>query len=245
MSDKRLTNLPKPQQMIAVLQDKQEFNPRYVELTFELKEPPTFEFLAGQYLSIQVSPEGERRAYSIASPPSLNHGFRFLVDLAPGGVGTSFLKNLTFGDQIKVLGPLGHFVVDQSSKEQALVFVGTGSGIAPLRSMIDDLLVDRQDKRPIRLYWGMRHESELFWLEDFENLNEQYKNFEFYPVISQPVGDWPLSTGHVTDMILAHKFEPQTGFYLCGRQTMIQEVTQLLKKKHQVNDSFIHFEKYY
>ena len=245
MSDKQLTNLSKSQQMIAVLEDKQEFNERYTEFTFELKTPPVFNFLAGQYVSIQVSPGGERRAYSIASPPSFNHGFRLLVDLSPGGVGTNFLKNLTFGKEVSVLGPLGHFVLDQSGKEQAIVLIGTGSGIAPLRSMIDDLLIDHQDKRPIRLYWGMRHESELFWLEDLENLNEQYENFEFYPVISQPVGDWPLSTGHVTDLVLAHRFKPQAGFYLCGNQAMIQDVTQVLKRKHQVNDSFIHFEKYY
>jgi len=245
MTDQTSTNFPKPQEMSIMLEDKQEFNPRYVEYTFELKNPPTFTFLAGQYVSLQVSPDGTRRAYSIASPPSYNHGFKLLVDLSPGGVGTNFLKNLPFGQEVKALGPLGHFVIDESGKEEALVFIGTGSGIAPLKSMIEDILVDKQDKRPMRLYWGMRHETELFWLEDFEDLNEQYLHFEFYPIISQPKEDWPLSTGHVTDLVLAHHFMPKTGFYLCGNQHMIEDVSQVLKEKKQVSDSFIHFEKYY
>ena len=239
------TNIPKPTQMIAVLEDKREFNPRYTEFYFELKEPPTFKFLAGQYVSLEVSNDGTRRMYSIASPPSLDHGFKLLVDLSPAGVGTTFLKNLQFGQEVKVLGPLGHFVLDASGKEEALVFVGTGPGIAPLRSMIEDALVDKKDPRPMRLYWGMRHETELLWLEDFEDLNEKYSNFEFYPIISRPQGDWPLSVGHVTDLVLAHHFLPNTGFYLCGNQNMINDVSQILTEKKQVNPSFIHFERYY
>ncbi len=240
-----MTNTPKPTQMVAVLEDKQEFNPRYSELYFELKEPPTFKFLAGQYLSLEVAQDGTKRMYSIASPPSLDHGFKLLIDFSPNGVGTNFLKNLPFGQDVKVLGPLGHFTIDVSGKEEALIFIGTGSGIAPLRSMLEDTLVDKKDSRPIRLYWGMRHETELFWLEDLEDLNERYPNFEFYPIISQPQGDWPLSVGHVTDLTLAHHFSPNTGFYLCGNKNMIDDVSQILTEKKQVDPSFIHFERYY
>ncbi len=238
------TTSAKPRSLIAILEERRDFNDKFVEYHFELKNPATFQFRAGQFISVKVNEIGARRAYSIVSPPSFDHGFKLLVDLSPGGIGSQFFSSLKPGDKINALGPMGSFQLINQPEAEAHVFVATGSGIAPFRSMIEDLLIDHQDKREIRLYWGLRHEQTLFWENDFQDWVESHKNFAFYPVISQPTANWPLSTGHVTDLILAHQFSPQTDFYLCGNVAMINDLSKVLLETKKILPDQIHTEQY-
>ena len=195
---------------------------------FELEFSEKFNFKAGQYVSVKVNEEGDRRAYYIASIPG-GKKIGLLVDVAPGGVGSKYFLGITVGDEVEVLGPLGRFVVEKtgstseqipnglgSDEKPSLVFVGTGSGIAPLRSMIDDLLQKKtgstskqspeatvSDEKPvdIGLMWGMRCEEDVFWQEEFEALERKHKNFKFDLVLSRPGGSWQGRKGHVTDVL--------------------------------------------
>ena len=232
-----------PVQFTAVLEEKIEHNSKFVQYQFELSQPHQLDFQAGQYVSILVSPKGERRAYSLCSSPEIKHGFEILLNTAPAGLGVNFFLNLKFGDKITGLGPIGQFVLTDQA-EKALVFVATGCGIAPIKSMLLQLIQEKQDKREITLYWGMRYADELFWLDEFQDMVETFGNFHFYPVISQPTAKWTLSTGHVTDLLLAHTFETQTGFYLCGTTNMIKDVNKLLINKG-VTEEFVHYEKFF
>ena len=232
-----------PKQFTAKFEEKIEFNDKFAEYHFELTEPHELGFKSGQYVSIQVDDVGHRRSYSITSSPATQHGIELLIDRSPGGIGSQYLDNLKFGDSVRGIGPMGQFVIADQS-ETALVFIATGSGIAPMRSMILDLVQVRQDPREIVLYWGMRHAHELFWLDDFQGLVEQLPNFHFYPTLSQPHPEWTLSTGRVTDLVLAHEFRPATGFYLCGRANMIQDVSKILTEKG-VSPTNIHVEKFF
>jgi len=234
-------NAPKP--FKAKFEEKIVHNARYSEYHFEMIRPHELDFRSGQYISLLVdSTTGQRRSYSLCSTPAAQHGFELLIDHAPAGVGSQFLSSLQFGDEVQGIGPMGHFVLSEQP-EQVLVFVGTGSGIAPLRSMILDLIQVRQDARDITLYWGMRHVEELFWLDDFQDLVEKLPNFHFYPVISRPTNGWSLSTGHVIDLLLAHKLQKNSGFYICGSSAMINDVQKLLFEKGFNKDS-IYYEKF-
>jgi len=248
--DKVMTSTVK---FTAHFEDVVAYNDRFSKFSFELIEPHQLDFLAGQYLSLQVSDKGETRAYSICSSPAINHGFELLIDNTPNGIGVNFFKQLSRSQAksqiINGLGPLGIFTIAQQTgqpeaDERALVLVATGCGVAPYMSILLDLLQTKNDKRPITLYWGMRSAENLFWLEDFNLLSDTYSNFHFYPILSQPTPEWTLSRGHVDDLLTAHQFDPQTGFYLCGGRNMIMESKQLLIDRG-ILPQFIHHEHFF
>lgn len=219
-----------PQPYTARLEDKIVHNEKFVQFTFELEDPHLMDFQAGQYVSIQVAPDGTRRSYSICSTPAINHGFELLIDVEPQGPGTTFLNNLNFGDQISLLGPIGTFLVQTEPVEPELVFISTGCGVTPFRSMILDLLQNRQDSRPATLFWGLRYAQHLFWQDEMSELQDNFSNFKFHPTISRPTPEWNLCSGRVTDCLSVHEMSQTAGYYLCGNQQMIADVTAVLTK---------------
>ncbi|MCX6816659.1 MAG: FAD-binding oxidoreductase [Candidatus Beckwithbacteria bacterium] len=228
-----------PQQYTAKLSEKTQLNKNYCLFQLELIKPNTINFQAGQYLSLEIG-GGEKRAYSIVSTPTKNYGVDLCVDLSPQGKGTTYLKNLQPGDEVKFLGPLGRFIV---GREKKLLFVATGCGISPIRSMVFDLLEDKKDKREIWLLWGLRYVEDMFWEEKFRQIDEYYPNFHYRLVLSKPPEKWPVESGHVTDEIKNLDLNNDWGAYLCGNQTMIAEVKQMLQDKG-VPEVNIHFEKF-
>ncbi|HEX9817939.1 MAG TPA: FAD-binding oxidoreductase [Patescibacteria group bacterium] len=233
-----------PQQYKARLADKTIYNSKFERYTFELREPNQLEFAAGQYASFLVSEQGHRRSWSICSSPEVDHGFEILIDPAPMGIGTQFLHKLKLGDEANLLAPMGRFIVEPTDPKQALAFVATGVGITPFRSMLLDLLQTKKDPRPMTLYWGLRHVEEMIWQDEFQELSENFPNFQFHPVISRATQEWPLCRGRVTDCLNTHQLPANAGYYLCGSDQMIVDVTNLLLAKN-VPPERIYREKFY
>ncbi len=234
----------KPQRFTAKLANKEVFNDKFSKYIFEMEDPHKIEFEAGQYVSITVDETGDRRSYSICSNPDTHHSFELLIDHSPEGKGTTFLKNLEFGDEIDVMGPLGKFTLAPDKDEDELVLIATGSGIAPFRSMALYLLQELAEKRPVTLYWGLRYVEDMFWENEFQDLVESYDNFKFHPVISRAVEEWPLCKGRVTDCLAVHDLPAKGCYYLCGNTKMIEDVDELLKSRGVAAED-IHFEKFY
>lgn len=235
--------MQRPQEYTAVFEDRQVYNDKFVYFHFELKSPTRLDFKAGQFISILVDEQGTHRAYSIASDPDVKHGIEILLDIAPNGKGVNYLLNLKFGDEIKFLAPMGRFIIEEDNDEKQLALVGTGSGIAPLRSIALDQLKNKQDQRQITLYWGLRFANQLVWQNEFSSWSDLYPNFEFHPTLSRAEKEWPLCRGHVTNCLQIHDLAPQTGFYLCGGKKMIDDVKQVLTSRG-VEKKFIHHEKF-
>lgn len=233
-----------PQKFTAKLEEKIPLNDKFINLHFELVEPNKIEFEAGQYVSIQVDSQGTRRSYSISSRPDVNHGFELLVDLDPQGLGVKFLDDLEYGQEISLMGPMGEFTVEDRDDEKSLVFVATGSGIAPFMSMVTDLLQVKQDPRPMILYWGLRYADQMFWQDEFVQLAENFPQFKFHPVLSKPAEGWVLCSGHVTDCLSVHDMLPDAGYYLCGNKRMIEDTTKILVELG-IKPENIHHEKFY
>ncbi len=238
--------MQKPQEFTAIFEDKQVYNDKFTHLHFELKNPHRMEFEAGQFVTIDLQDEDNtKRAYSIASDPDIKHGFELLLDVSPQGKGVTYLQNLEFGQEVKLMAPMGRFIIaDEENGEEAIALVGTGSGIAPLRSMALDLLKNKEDQREIILYWGLRFENQMVWEDDFSMLMENYPNFKFHPVLSRAGEAWPLCRGHVTDCLSVHEQQPNTGYYLCGGKAMVNDCKKLLKEAG-VDRKKIHHEKFY
>jgi len=220
-------------------------NEKFQYLHIELLEPHRIEFKAGQYISLDVG--GERRSYSIASAPQMNHAVEICVDVTPEGKGSTYLKNLRPGNEVSFMGPLGQFVVSEGSEaeEKKLLMVATGSGIAPIRSIILDLLEEKEDKRLIELHWGLRHVEDMFWEEDFRRLHKYYDNFHFHLTLSRPPKHWPLCDGYVTDCIKNEvELGSEWGVYLCGNKYMIEDGSKLVQEMG-VSKEQVHFEKFF
>lgn len=228
-----------PQPFRAKVAEHYALNQKYHFLHLELIEPHLLEFQAGQYISLDIG-GGERRAYSIASKPLNNHEVDICVDIMPGGKGTTFIKNLQPGDEIKFIGPLGRLAMGNESK---LLFVATGCGIAPIKSMVFELLEDKKDQREIWLFWGLRFVEDMFWEEDWRQINKSYPNFHYRLILSKPPEHWPLAAGHVNEEIEALSLDESWGVYLCGNKEMVEEVKELVVKKG-VPENQIHFEKF-
>ena len=234
-----------PQQFLAKVAEHIVINEKFRFVHLELIAPDRVEFVAGQYVSIDMG-DGYRRSYSIASSPSDNHAVELCVDITPGRKGSHYFENLKPGDEVKFLAPLGQFVMtdEDKAREKKLLFVATGSGITPLRSMILDLLEDKEDKRLIRLFWGLRFVKDMFWEEEFRLKHESFPNFHYKLMLSKPPLKWPLLAGYSTHEIEALELDHTWGVYLCGNPEMIVEVKESVIKK-DVPESQVHFEKFF
>ena len=219
------------------------------EISLKLIDPAEVNFIAGQYVSIEVTEikEGHarlnNRPYSIASPPEESDVLKLCVNLVRGGPGSSYLHSLHLGDKVSFLYPMGYFTIHDEAMT-SLLFVATGTGIAPIKSVILHLL-RAGSRRPMHLYWGLRKEEDLYYQEEFAALVQQFPFFKYTITLSQPSPGWQGKRGRVTQLL------PQTvqstenlEAYLCGNGEMIKEVRGLLIEKGMTRKS-IHHEKFY
>lgn len=193
------------------------------------------EYNPGQYVTIIIDPQ-TRRQYSFASPNSNKKQFSIVVDVTPMGPGSQFLLGKQEGDLLEILAPLGTYHLDTPS--QPIVFIATGTGIVPFRTMIEEYLI-HGGSQDIYLYWGLRFEEDIFWKELLTSWQETYPNFHYSVVLSKPKDTWGGKSGHVTEHVREEiESLPTHTFYLCGNRHMISDVkTDLLA--HQVPEGQI------
>lgn len=229
----------KPQKYTARVSDKYFVtdNGKFLYLKFELILPDRINYFAGQYVSVKINDAGERRCYSIASTPDDNHGFHLLVEIVGEGKGSEFFKKITIGQTIEVLAPMGKFVINTPLNQNTieplgnkLLFVATGSGIVPIYAMINDLLINKDEKRQMRLHWGMRSEDNLFWVDNLGRLSEAHPNFVFDIVLSRPSTEWDLCTGHVQDCLSRDFAKGMESWeaYVCGKPELVMDISSKL-----------------
>ena len=220
-------------------------NDRYYIPHIELVDPHRLDFDAGQYIIIKIPDTDQIRQYSICSEPEMNHAIELLIDTQPEGAGSKYFKALEVGDQISFLAPAGRFTFKSKPKSEEIIFIATGAGIAPFRSILYDQLITKQSNQKLKLLWGMRHDQDLFWEEELHQMADEYDNFSFEIILSQPSETWSLSKGYVTDLLegLQKDFSNRE-FYLCGGTKMIESVREYLKTK-EVDSDNIHSEKFF
>ena len=195
------------------------------------------------------------RNYSCALSSSTTKELVFTIkvqsapeDSIQPGVASHYLCNLDVGKTVEALGPFEEFYATDNS-EKKIVLVGAGSGMAPLRAIIDEQIARsiKSDKTPRDIYYfyGARAEIDLLYANDFYDLAEQNVNFHYIPVLSKPDDDWQGATGyaqHILELNLdtmgdINKLE----FYLCGPQGLMDEVISILNNKG-VSDDDIRFD---
>ncbi len=162
----------------------------------------------------------------IASPPPNKPG-------APPGQMSSYLFNLKPKDKVTISGPYGEFFARETENE--MVFIGGGAGMAPLRSHIFDQLKRLNSKRRISYWYGARSKREIFYDEDFQELQKKHDNFSWHVALSEPLPEdnWNGSLGFIhqvahDEYLEDHPAPEDCEYYLCGPPLMIDAVQKML-----------------
>lgn len=193
-----------------------------MRLMVSLPEGQRMNFIAGQYINI-VLDDGQRRAFSFANKPQDNTRMELHVRLVPGGLFTTHVFTaMQPGDPLSFEGPLGSFALHESPRP--ILLVAGATGFAPVKSIVEDAF-DRGIRRPMVLYWGVRHRSDLYLLDLAERWQREHANFRVIPVVSEPCEQdgWAGRTGLVHAAML-EDFPDLTGYdvYVCGSVNMVQ-----------------------
>ncbi len=215
------------------ISDIQALTPNIYEFTFALQDSLHMKFLAGQSLAILIPETAhnppEKRYYSITSDPKTYSHVSILINGGDQGKGSRFLLDHRVGDELTILGPFGQFQLHHHPDRDVL-FVATGTGIAPFRAMLKSLL-DQPYPRNITLFWGLRSERDLYLTDEFHELAQQNDNFFFSLILSQANAKWKGRVGRVTDLIQEVSDVNELAVYVCGNSLMIREVGDALRAK--------------
>ena len=204
------------------------------EYRLQLVEPPHLHFRAGQYLSLDCGLDAEglpaRRAYSIASSPRDSSHVVICARLLEGGLGSSVLGRLRVGDELDFTGPTGFFVLDERHAGD-VVFGVTGTGIAPVVPMLQELL-PRDEPGRVLVFWGLRAAGDIFYREEVDELAARYPRLEVHVSLTHPGPEWRGERGRINARVLAAVPELRAPvFYLVGNGAMIEEVRGALKQR--------------
>jgi ferredoxin-NADP reductase len=239
--------LPAPKDYRARLVAARELAPGTKHFEWEVTAGGALNFRAGQFLSLQLARDGETltRAYSIASAPGGDGRFDLCLNRVAGGYVSNYLCDLAPGAEIEFTGPHGFFFVEPPVTTD-LVFIATGTGVAPIRGILHDLFRRRLDAdREIWLLFGVRYPETILYREEFDRLAADHPNFRFVPTLSRAPGDWPGARGYVQEQ-LRQRLAGRRDFtaYLCGLKAMVDDVRRILKTEFGLDRRRIRYEKY-
>jgi Na+-transporting NADH:ubiquinone oxidoreductase subunit F len=193
------------------------------------------------------NPEPVFRAYSMANHPAESNVIMLNIRIATppferksGGfmnVNPGICSSYTFsrkpGDKVMISGPYGEFFIKNTNRE--MMFIGGGAGMAPMRSHIFDQFRTKKTDRKATFWYGGRSLRELFYIDEFKDIEKNYPNFKFHIALSEPKEEdkWNGYTGFIHQVIIdnylkTHPEPEEIEYYLCGPPMMNQAVLKML-----------------
>jgi ferredoxin-NADP reductase len=239
------------QSLIARLVRSRTLSELTKHLEFEINGVPRFGFVAGQWLSFKTNKADSEeivRAYSIASPPEDSNKFALCLNRVQDGFMSNFLCDMKEGDEIGCQGPFGDFILRPPMRDT--IFIATGTGIAPFRSMLHWLFTspDAGDARhlgkQLYLIFGNRTEKDIYYHDEFLRLATEHANFHYLPTLSRGGADWQGLRGYVQEHVPAiAQGRTDMHAYICGLDKMVKANRDLLKSLGWDRKSIL-YEKY-
>ena len=204
-------------------------------------------FIAGQFMMVHLEKDGKphKKPYSIASSPVLaqkKNQIELCIKIVEGGYVSTWFFGLKEGAVIHTSLPYGVFVLREPWQDN-LVFVGTGTGVAPLRGMIHNLY-EKGCTKDIWLIFGNRYETDILYHDEWRELEKKHKNFHFIPTVSRGK-NWSGETAYVQEVV-KKLFAGKTAgldFYGCGLVPMCQQLKSALLEMG-IPKEMIHFEQF-
>jgi len=197
-------------------------------LRFAARGP--FRWAAGQHLVV-VKAKGQELflPYSIASAYDSQRPGQFEL-AAAFGAGADVIDQLSIGEELQIEGPSGAFVW-QSAASPAALLVGAGTGIAPLRALLEEELA-RTSQTQLMLIAGHRAPEDVLFADDFARLARQHARFRFVPTLTGASAAWLGERGRVQARLRAAvQSLGQLDAYVCGRLALVSEVVAALEQE--------------
>lgn len=225
---------------MGTIVDVKDLTPRIKGIFLELDEE--IDFQAGQYIQYFVPGFDDPRAFSLSNSSNNKKIIELNISLVPDGAATPWIhKNVKVGDRRKISGPFGRFFVRESAQKPMIFFAG-GSGLSSPKSMILEQLENGNTEK-ITLFHGARNEDELYYAALFRDLEKEYKNFTYIPVLSQKdLVNWDGEVGFLNDVAKKIYNDDFSGnkAYLCGPPPMIDGcITTLMRGRLFERDIYI------
>ena len=208
-----------------------------------LRFPPNqkLDYHPGQYIDV-IGKDGLRRSYSVANAPASDRSIELHIRQVPGGAMSRYwFEEAGMNDLLRINGPLGTFFLREVAG-QDLVLLATGTGIAPIKAMLEGLAAGPQERLPrsISVYWGGRVPQDLYWNPEGAGLALRY-----VPVLSRGDASWTGARGHVQQAVL--QSGPALGgavVYACGSLAMIESaraqlIAEGLNSRNFYSDAFV------
>ena len=168
----------------------------------------------------------------IATPP-MDRATHKWMNVSPG-ISSSYIFSLKPGDKVRMSGPYGDFHIQDTDAE--MLYIGGGAGMAPLRAQILHLFRTLHTSRKVSYWYGARSKKEIFYEEDFREIEKQFPNFSFHIALSdpQPEDNWTGYTGFIHQVILDnylknHEAPEDIEYYMCGPGPMANAVKTMLE----------------
>jgi NAD(P)H-flavin reductase len=242
----------------TILSKKSQLNSTTYLYHFDLLEPKEIKFSAGQYLMIKIPTDKGMvsRLYSIASSSSEKNSFELIVQIIPGGLASNYLSNFKVKDEIIFQGLSGMFGLKENNRPK--IFLATGTGIAPVRSILISNIKDQISKIQIKnqkyyLFWGLKNYKDVYLFDELKKLVttvipaeagihlkiclSREQNLDMIPENDKKY----FELGHIDQCL--EKQLTNFDFYLCGRREIVESLRQFLIKKGVLPEN-IHFEKF-
>lgn len=168
----------------------------------------------------------------IATPP-MDRATGKWMNVSPG-ISSSYIFNLKPGDKVRMSGPYGDFHIQETENE--MLYIGGGAGMAPLRAQILHLFNTVKTGRKVSYWYGARSKKEIFYEEDFREIERNFPNFKFHIALSdpQPEDNWDGYVGFIHQVILdnylaTHEAPEDIEYYMCGPGPMANAVKGMLE----------------
>jgi ferredoxin-NADP reductase len=245
--------MPVPPTFDARLVAARSIAPSVRELVFERLDGAPMAFDPGQWVNayLPIASEGLpeiKRSYSIASAPDRSPRFELAVTRVQGGVASSWLHAAPEGTALRFAGPAGFFTRPIAATAPSL-FVATGTGVTPLRSMLRASLA-AGSRAPTCILLGVRRAEDLLYGDELHAIARANDFVRFEPTLSQPADGWRGRTGYVQTHVRALWSELSAAageaphVYMCGLQRMVGSVRDLLRKEMGIAREHVHSERY-
>jgi len=218
-------DLPPPKTWPCRIADIKPLARSVLQVMLRLPPGAEFPFIPGQYIDV-IGPNGIRRSYSLANSNFDDKVLELHIAAVNGGAMSEFwFRKAKPNDLLRLNGPLGTFFLrDVTHKD--LFFLATGTGIAPVKSMLESLGGIQSDRRPksTTVIWGGRHTQDLYM-----NVAAFPEGVKYVPVLSRGESEWQGATGYVQDVLLATRPNIENAaVYACGSDAMIHSAKKRL-----------------
>jgi len=219
----------KPRECTSVVTAIRWPTPDVIEVDLHVTAPEGWTFEAGQWISVPFGPKIVR-AWSMLSSPTHKGSITLSIDVAPGGIGSQWLRSLKVGDTVPFKGPNGSFVFNRADPRRAL-FVAEEIGVVPIASILTHLYETGYGRANGLIFWG-REPGHLLYDAQFRSLARRYPSFSYLPAVREAGAGWRGEKGEATDAVerLVHSVD-RLVVYVCGGGETIQKVREVLVRK--------------